>query len=742
MRRQLLPCLLLILSLLTQTFAQNPAPSPAPPVQQPTETVAQEDTVRITTNLVQLDVVVVDSNNNPVTDLRPEEFEIKEDNRTQKITNFSYISAEPAATAGPASAATSPADKNGPTTAVAPALVPLRASQVKRTMALVVDDLSLSLESTAPVRKALKKFVDEQMQPGDLVAIIRTAGGMGVLQQFTNDKRQLYSAIESIRWTPTGRSTSTAVAPVEDKYNSNADLNELLEFRNETLSVGTFGTLSYIVRGLKELPGRKSIIFYSESFRITSAKGRNDRLLDAMRRVTDEANRASVIIYTQDASGLQPLNYTAADSAKPGANDISNLNVNTGGGGMGAYGGGSTLESAMARIAALSEQRNVEFETHTVLDFLAQQTGGTFSRFTNDLNTTIRNALADQRGYYLIGYRPDESTFDPKTGQRRFHKWEIKVKRPGLKVRYRNGFYGIPDEEKRAPERTREQQMMRALISPFAAGDIRVRLTSLFRDEASVGSYMNSLIYVDTRDLNFKETADGWREAVIDVIAMTFGDNGVLVDQFTRTQTIRVRGDTYQRFLQSGLAYNLSVPIKRPGAYQLRVGVRDATTDRLGSAGQFIEVPDLTKNRLALSGIVISSTDPKAQGAAQAAASSSGTDEFEQQIGSAVRRLRYGMLLDYGYVIYNAQLDKVTGKPQLQTQIRLMRDGQQVFAGRLNPFDTTGQTDMKRLIGGGRLQIGTEMAPGQYLLQITVTEALPKGKTRTATQWIDFEVVK
>src|SRR5918912_27660 len=77
--------------------------------------------------------------------------------------------------------------------------VRLRPEQVRRTIALVVDDLGLSFESTAFVRQALKKFVDQQLQPGDLVAIIRTAGGIGALQQFTSDKRQLYAAIESIR---------------------------------------------------------------------------------------------------------------------------------------------------------------------------------------------------------------------------------------------------------------------------------------------------------------------------------------------------------------------------------------------------------------------------------------------------------------------------------------------------------------------------------------------------------------
>jgi hypothetical protein len=204
-----------------------------------------------------------------------------------------------------------------------------------------------------------------------------------------------------------------------------------------------------------------------------------------------------------------------------------------------------------------------------------------------------------------------------------------------------------------------------------------------------------------------------------------------------------VRKDTYERFLQNGLAYNLSVPVKRAGAYQMRVAVRDAATNRLGSAGQFIEVPDLTSGRLSLSSIVVSSIDPKLARVAQpGAAGGQGEDQYEQQIGAAVRRLHYGMLLDYGYMIYNAQLDKVKKQPQLRTQIRLLRDGQQVFAGNVNSFDPSGQTDMRRLMVGGRFQIGEVLPPGDYVLQVIVTDQLAKEKYRTATQWIDFEVAK
>src|SRR5205807_4155279 len=139
----------------------------------------------------------------------------------------------------------------------------LRPEDIRRTIALVVDDLGLSFESTYYVRHALKRFVDEQMQPGDLVAIIRTGAGMGALQQFTADKRQLYAAIERVKWNALGRGGVSAFAAIQAPTAGagGAEIDAMTEEQNqtrdETFSVGTLGAISYVVRGLKELPGRK-----------------------------------------------------------------------------------------------------------------------------------------------------------------------------------------------------------------------------------------------------------------------------------------------------------------------------------------------------------------------------------------------------------------------------------------------------------------------------------------------------
>ena len=236
--------------------------APSEAQQQQSKPASDEDVVRISTNLVQVDPVITDSKGKQVTDLRADEVQILEDGKPQNITNFSYNALGSTEMSRPA-APPKPVDKNAPP--VPP--VRLKPEQVRRTMALVVDDLGLSFESAYYVRRALKKFLDQQMQPDDLVAIIRTGGGIGALQQFTSDKRQLYAAVEKVKWNPSGRGGVSAVPQMEADPLPDASPSDdgptgsqnLDQFREDVFAVGTLGALNYIVRGLRELPGRKSM---------------------------------------------------------------------------------------------------------------------------------------------------------------------------------------------------------------------------------------------------------------------------------------------------------------------------------------------------------------------------------------------------------------------------------------------------------------------------------------------------
>lgn len=711
------------------TTSPTPQASPSPQAQEkrtkpstePQEPLpSDEDVVKITTNLVQVDAVITDKRGMPVTDLRADEVQIFEDGHQQKVTHFSFVASE--SPVAPPLTTVAPDKTLGP---LPPAK--MHPEDVRRTIALVVDDLGLSFQSTNYVRSALKKFVDQQMQPGDLVAIIRTSGGIGALQQFTADKRQLYAAIERVKWYLNGRSSIGAFAPMQDTSQQNdqqkAFNEDFDQFREDAFSVGTLGAVGYVVKGMHELPGRKSILLISDGFRIYSRGDpeRNYRALLALRRLIDQANRATVVIYTMNALGLQTLSLTAADAT-----------------------GEMTSDQVEKQ---LSDRRTAAFEAQEGLNYLARETGGIAIRNNNDLSGGIRRVMEDQKGYYLIGYRPDEATFDAKTGRRTFHKLTVKVLRPGkLSVRMRNGFYGIADDAQTAKATTPREQIINALTSPFGSAGVRLRLTTLFANDAKTGSYMRSLLHVNADDLTFTDQPDGSHKAEFDVVALTFGDNGTIIDQVGRTYAMRVSGDSYQRVRRDGFVYFLTVPIKKAGAYQLRAALRDHVSEHVGSASQFIEVPDIKKNRLVASGILLTIEDPNAakQTAAQKPPEDQPAEASEKSNANsaAKRQFARGEILDYSFEIYNARIDKATGQPHVSTQMRLFRDAQQVFAGKELVLTTSSQPDLKRIIVGGAVRLGADMAPGEYVLQITATDPLADEKHRVTTQWIDFEIVK
>jgi VWFA-related protein len=723
LKRRHLLAVILIAQLGSGAFGQQPRTptiEPPPPPQQQSQRPESDDVVRITTNLVQVDAVITDKNGKVVTDLKPEEIKILEDGKPQKITHFSYNLTETAAAERP----TKPTsiDKNAPS--VPPTR--LRPEDIRRTIAIVVDDLGLSFVSTYYVRRALKTFVDEQMQSGDLVAIIRTSGGMGALQQFTADKRQLYAAIERVKWYMNGRGGVSAFAPLEPPTPGamgaeiDAANEELNQFREDVFATGTLGAVNYVVKGLRELPGRKSVLLISDGFSIMNGDDptRNERTRQRLLRLIDEAGRASVVIYTMNATGLQYLGLTAADN--PGGGDVGQM---------------------------LSSRRNAAFQTQEGMDYLAQQTGGIAIKNTNDLSKGIRRVLEDQKGYYLIGYRPDTSTFDPRTGRRTFHKLSLKVTRPGkFNVRMRNGFLGFTDDAQRAPtQRTLAQQMVGALTSPFGSTGVHLQLTSLFGGDPKSGAIMRSMLHIDARDLTFTDEANGTHKCVFDVLAMTFGDNGVPVDQSGRTYSLQLSDSLYKRAQRDGLVYYVTVPIKKAGAYQLRISLRDSSTERIGSASQFVEVPDLKKNRLALSGVVVRGVNPTEKTAAAAntaAQDQEGVEQGNPEASPAVRHFSRGMLLDYLFIIYNAHFDKTTNKPQLIAQVRLFRDGKPVFTGKESTLNFSNVVDQKRLVTSGEIQLGTDLAPGEYVLQVIVKDLLADEKHRTVTQWMDFEIIK
>ncbi|MBX7172230.1 MAG: VWA domain-containing protein [Pyrinomonadaceae bacterium] len=701
------------------SFAQTPTPTP--------KSVENDDVVKISTNLIQVDVTVTDKNGKIVTDLKPEDFEIFENNEKQTITNFSFVNSVTQ------KVSTQKINKNEAAIPLTP--VQIQPGQVRRTIALVVDDLGLSAESIQTVKRALRKFVDEQMQPNDLVAVILTGKGIGALSQFTSDKNLLYSAIDKIRWNPVGRggiSAFTAVEPTlqeiiannsatprtntsqatSDAIQAEKDRTTAFnELREDIFAVGTLGAIKYVVKGMGELPGRKSIMLFSDGFSICTdtdmkkGDGRCEQMQAALQRLTDLCNRAAVTIYSQDARGLAYVGMGSGDNIS-----LITQNIN---------------QSVMERTEELRDKQQG-------LSYLAKETGGRATFGSNDLNLGLEKMLGDTQGYYLIAYQPDSDTFDAKTSK--FNKLLVKVKKDGLNVRYRSGFFGIADSEIRrntAQKETPLQQILKPLTSPFTVNEINLKLNTVFAKDDKNTPFLHSFLHIDARDLQFTEKPDGTKEATFDILAISYGEDGKIVEQVGKNYTITAKKGQFESLLNDGFVYNFVFPIKNSGAYQMRVALRDAANAKVGSASQFIEVPDLKKGNLTLSGIVLESlTEP------QWRERNSATNQLNLMQDTSLRRFKRGTILSYSTEIYNAKLDQ-SNKPNLQTQIRIFRDGKIVLNGKLNPFTADGN----KLNFAGALGLGKEMQVGDYVLQIVVIDNLAKSKQKIATQWVQFELM-
>jgi hypothetical protein len=273
--------------------------------------------------------------------------------------------------------------------------------------------------------------------------------------------------------------------------------------------------------------------------------------------------------------------------------------------------------------------------------------------------------------------------------------------------------------------------MARALTSPFGANQIALKLTALCEYVPGSGSSISSWLHISPEEITFAESENGWQIASLEVWAATFGIKDEPVDERRKTFEIRAKGATLARIQEDGLAYRVNIPVKKPGPYQLSIVVRDTLSERIGSASQFIEVPDVEKGRLTLSGMVVLGT----------ADENGGETPNAPPASMSVRKFQPGMQLNYALYIYNASLDKRSKQPHLETQVRLFHAGKEIYAGQPHPFEPGQELSEGPLLASGHLQLVEALPAGDYLLQYTITDKLAKEEFRSASQWMDFTIV-
>ncbi|MBK8465756.1 MAG: VWA domain-containing protein [Chloracidobacterium sp.] len=728
--RKVAPFVVLFMLCLS-VFGQQQTPTPEASPNQ------DNDVVKITTKLVQLDLIVVDKDGNQVRNLTAADFTVLEDGKPQKITNLSYVNTEAGQSAAPAATVKEKTEVKIKDAPIAPP-VKISPANPGRIITFIVDDGNCAASNIGmrASKEGLEKFIREQMQPTDMVAIYQTRSGSNTLQQYTNDKARLLKIAGKIRWMPPmgscasndGSFFAAAKSNTYIKQTPSGPVTNTIETETEKRTrqhtedmaannqiVGTLGVIRYVVQGLQRVPGRKIMFLLSDGLSIFERNGRFLDSIGPMKELTELANRSSVVINTMDVRGVFDEGMIEARDEVYAQDDI------------------------LATNNIRDERGDIVSNSRNGLRFLARETGGKFTQNQNFLDGPIKKNLATETGYYLIGYEPSEDTFKGK----KFNKIEIKVNQPDLKVVSRAGFFGVVEPTAKPKRKTEDSDLYEAIAAPLPRPSLDVKLSAYFVNSAEAGNVVRALFRINGSDLTFVDDKDGLKKTEFDVVAVTLNEKGKVVDEFTHGVIYKEKAVFMPTILKNGLIYSTDVIVKKPGTYNFRVAVKDTASKHIGTSYQLVEIPDLKKTGVFVSGLTVAQVDSTGKFTIpEAVKPEKALTATMTAAVPAIRRFPRGSVMAYAYTVYNAKLDPSTGQPKLSVQTKLYYNGELVMDSAPQSAQLEKQADWTRINDFGYLKLKPQMDLGDYSIQIIIKDLLADGKNAITSQSIDFEVVE
>ncbi|HUK89509.1 MAG TPA: VWA domain-containing protein [Blastocatellia bacterium] len=681
------------------------------------QTGEPETTIRISTQLIQLDAVVTDKAGKIVKGLSKNDFELFENGKRQDISFFEFVDAERASRPNP-SGKLSPEQQQA-------AIQGAGIADIHRIFAFVIDDLTMQPADLVFVREMLSNFVNNRMQPTDLVAIVRVVGGNALLQQFTTDKELLRRAISKL--TPK-TSPFNAFTQYEDPAKSvsvaaptsigsgptfNAiptlsgdaeDLNSETDDANATLrAYMTLGTAGFLIDGMKELPGRKAMVLVSGGLPALGGTtggvvGDVSYFLD---RLSDQATRAGVAINTLDIRGLSAQTGVASFDTTPARSAM-----------------GPNQSPGFGRVPdATLDGTKIPFDVidaHMGLRQLSNATGGISELNRNDFNKGLDEIVETNEGYYLLAYTPADPKFNGE-----FRKIDIKVK--GYKVLTRRG-YVAREEHPPAPPATKKEELLKAIKSPLAKRDIGIDAalfyTAMPDNKGAVGIGMG----IDPSKLKFQAVGDK-QEANFDVAGFVFDELGKMRGGFDDTVKADLTAEELKHDVEVGIPYKASTELP-PGIYQIRLAVRDDSTSAIGTTTRYIEVPDLARGHFSASSLLIGAVPP--------GESKAGIPQVE-----ANRAFSRKQDLRYALIVYNPKTKD--GAPAVTGQVIISKNGKEMYREPPKPLAVVGGKGTEVVKIG---QVGlSHVSAGRYTLTVIATDTLADKKTAPKIRSVDFTVV-
>jgi VWFA-related protein len=507
------------------------------------------DVLRANTRLVVVDVVVTDSKGRPVPDLKTEDFVLVEGGKPQKISAFTY--------------------EHGNGKAVATEQAQLPPSIISNAPRFQPGSLNIilfdanngSFIEQAYARDELLKFLSsaELDRP---VAIFAMGSQLKLLTDFTTDNKVLAAAIA--KYKPPAQTTNTDSFESRESPFSSAGAFHTSDRTIES----TLDQLNGLAKILAGYPGRKNLIWLSESFPLTLFP-------DSFTRTMSGQSNHSIESSGGPTTGLSPLEmmhtqspYKSYDALVKKVTDAL-----------------MAAQVAVYPVDAGALNKDDHLSAQHTMNEMAEGTGGKAFKNSNDLALSLKTSIEDGSTYYTLAYYPENRTWN---GQ--FRSIQVKVDRPGLILRYRLGYYAVDPEKIKKEDSDAVAENFSRSLQLDAPSSTAVVFQAQVSPPSDKGKKVVVTFHVDPRSIAFEQKGDGKESAKLSCTVWAYGKNKEKPEMFSGTVSANLKPDEYQLIMQQHfLPCSQELDLK-PGTYALRLGVLDRSSNKIGTASAMVAV--------------------------------------------------------------------------------------------------------------------------------------------------------
>ena len=555
--------------------------APAPPA----DAASQRPTFRAQIDYVEVSVIATDDKGDLVRDLTASDFEVLEDRQPQTISVFTPVEI--------------PVERYERTLVDGKPLtydvMTNEGIRDGRVYVIVLDDYHIGALRAAQVKIAAKRFVEDYVAPNDMVAVIHASGRSDASQEFTTSKDLMLASIDKFMGMKLRSSTlerldyyrrTPSLSQGGDTASQERDrILDQLDPERAYFARSAMETLRNTSRLLETVNGRrKAVLYFSEGidYNTMDVMGQTSRfstdVLYAMRDAIGAATRSNVAYYAIDPRGLVGMSDDEMDMDAPPQDPTLGLNP----------------------WNVQDEQRLAQ----NALRSLAEETGGFASVNSNDFSTAFERVVRDSSNYYLLGYYPTNTRRDG-----RVRRIDVRVNRPGVKVSARKAYVAPRDREEKRTEESASgtSPELRSVLNaalPTPGLGLSVH-TATFRGTGEKGAVMVT-VQIDGNSLQFQQEGETFNNKL--EISMMAMDTSGKIQGGDRTQLdLKLREQTRELVEQTGFRSVLQFELP-PGRFQLRVAARELNGGALGSVFSDLVVPEFSKQRFSMSGILLTST--------------------------------------------------------------------------------------------------------------------------------------